>query len=53
MARESLFAEYLQMLPSDFTSFPVNYPEGLKKELKGTCFLEQIENKLSDMQKDY
>lgn len=29
------------------------YPEEFLKELRGTCFLEQVEHKKLDMKKDY
>jgi histone-lysine N-methyltransferase SETD3 len=53
MGPQSPFHLYLKTLPQDFSHFPLNYPEELLKELKGTCFLEQIEHKKLDMKKDY
>lgn len=40
-------------MPNDFSHFPINYTPELLKELKGTCFIEQVEAKQHDLKRDY
>jgi len=41
------------MLPKNFDCFPVFYKEEDKKWLEGSPFLDQIAEKIDDIEKDY
>ena len=44
---------YFDLLPKDFSNFPIFYTDDELKYLKGSPFLNQILDKKSDMKKDY
>jgi len=49
----SWWAPYIRMLPSDFDSMPIFFPEEDLKWLEGSPFLDQVTDKKADIRKDY
>eukprot|EP01017_Pseudomicrothorax_dubius_P027102 TRINITY_DN3084_c0_g1_i10.p2 TRINITY_DN3084_c0_g1~~TRINITY_DN3084_c0_g1_i10.p2 ORF type:complete len:598 (-),score=164.66 TRINITY_DN3084_c0_g1_i10:1899-3692(-) len=50
---DSFWHPYLQLLPSDYNSIPIFFNDEDLKWLEGSPFLDQVRDKISDMQKDY
>ena len=44
---------YIDLLPQDVSEFPVSFSEDEKKWLEGSRFIEQIEEKIDEIQRDY
>ena len=44
---------YIKLLPQDVSEFPVFFSEDEKKWLEGSRFIDQIEEKIDEIQKDY
>jgi len=51
--KDSKWEPYLDMLPKEMRSFPIFFTPEEKKWLEGSPFLDQVEERLSDMTKDY
>lgn len=49
----SFWKPYLDILPTDYASIPLFFKEDDLKWLKGSPFLNQVQDKISDMRKDY
>ncbi len=50
---ESEWNIYIDILPKSYTNFPIFFTEEEKKELEGSPFLDQIEEKIVDIKADY
>jgi histone-lysine N-methyltransferase SETD3 len=50
---DSFWRPYIDLLPSDYNSFPVFFDDADLKMLEGSPFLEQVKEKKSDLKKDY
>jgi protein-histidine N-methyltransferase len=50
---ESIWQYYIDILPKNFTNFPIFFTEEEKKWLQGSPFLDQIEEKIVDIKADY
>ena len=51
--KDTKWKPYLDMLPKDLSSFPIFFTHEEKKWLDGSPFLDQVEDKIKDMEKDY
>jgi histone-lysine N-methyltransferase SETD3 len=50
---DTIWFSYLDILPKNFSNFPVFFEDDDKKWLEGSPFLEQIAEKIDDIKKDY
>lgn len=50
---ETPWEPFLDILPKDFDNFPIFFNEEEKKWLEGSPFLDQVEEKIEDIQSDY
>jgi len=50
---DSKWYSYLDILPKNFSNFPVFFEEDDKAWLEGSPFLEQIKEKIEDIKVDY
>mmetsp|Transcript_13974 Transcript_13974/g.20442 ORF Transcript_13974/g.20442 Transcript_13974/m.20442 type:complete len:576 (+) Transcript_13974:330-2057(+) len=50
---DSFWKPYIEVLPEHFRSFPIFYTDEEKEWLAGSPFLDQIEEKIQDIQEDY
>ena len=50
---ESFWQPYLEILPQKFRNFPIFFTEDEKEWLKGSPFLDQVNEKIDDIQVDY
>ncbi len=50
---ESDWQYYMDILPKDGRDFPIFFSQEEKKQLEGSPFLDQIEEKIEDIEKDY
>mgnify|MGYP003692048945 CR=1 FL=1 len=53
LGEESVYWRYIGMLPEKYETFPINYTDEEMKELEGSPFEEQLEQKITDIEKDY
>jgi histone-lysine N-methyltransferase SETD3 len=51
--KDTKWQPYLDLLPKDLSSFPISFTHEEKKWLEGSPFLDQVEDKIKDMGKDY
>ena len=49
----SYFHPFIDILPKSFENFPIFFTEEEKKELEGSPFLKQVEEKIDDVKTDY
>ena len=47
------FAEYLDILPKSLEDFPIFFTDDEKEWLKGSPFLNQVQEKIEDIRIDY
>lgn len=50
---KSKWSEYIKMLPSDYSNFPIFFKDKELEFLNGSPILNQIKEKLSDLKSDY
>ncbi len=50
---ESFFHPFIDVLPKSFENFPIFFDDEEKKELEGSPFLKQVEEKIEDVKTDY
>ena len=50
---DSFWRHYLDILPSSYDSFPIFYSDEEKQWLEGCSFLEQLNEKIKDIEEDY
>ena len=48
-----MWAEYIDILPKNYSNFPIFFTDDEKILLKGSAFLDQIEEKIEDIKADY
>ena len=49
----TIWDPYIDILPKNYTNFPIFFTEEEKKWLKGSPFLDQIHEKIEDIKSDY
>lgn len=47
--KESYFHPFIDILPKSFENFPIFFTDEEKKELEGSPFLNQVEEKIQDV----
>lgn len=50
---DSYFFPFIDILPKSFENFPIFFDEEEKEWLKGSPFLQQVEEKIDDISQDY
>ena len=50
---ESYFKEFIDILPKNFTNFPIFYTAEERKALEGSAMQNVITDKIRDIQMDY
>ena len=49
----TIWDPYIDILPKQYTNFPIFFTDEEKKGLKGSPFLDQINEKIEDIKTDY